>query len=55
VVAATRAMALIHGRTMALPEDVQAVFPWVAAHRLAGGARAGQVEAQALVRTVAVP
>ena len=55
LVAATRAMALIHGRTMALPEDVQAVFPWVAAHRLAGGARAGQVEAQALVRTVAVP
>ncbi len=52
LLAATRAMALIHGRTMALPEDVQAVFPWVAAHRLAGGARAGQVEAQALVRTV---
>ncbi len=55
LVAATRAMALIHGRTMALPEDVQAVFPWVAGHRLAGGARAGQVEAQALVRAVAVP
>ena len=55
LLAVTRAMALIHGRTMALPEDVQAVFPAVAGHRLAGGARAGQVEAQALIRTVALP
>ncbi|MET0202799.1 MAG: AAA family ATPase [Casimicrobiaceae bacterium] len=55
LLAVTRAMALIRGRTMALPEDVQAVFPAVAGHRLAGGARAGQVEAQALVRTVALP
>jgi MoxR-like ATPase len=55
LVAATRAMALIHGRSMALPEDVQAVFPTVAGHRLAGGARAGAVEAQALIRAVALP
>ena len=55
LLAVTRAMALIRGRTMALPEDVQAVFPAVAGHRLAGGARAGQVEAQALVRMVALP
>ncbi len=42
LLAATRAMALIRGRPMALPEDVQAVFPAVAGHRLAGGARAGR-------------
>jgi len=55
LIAATRAMALIHGRAMALPEDLQAVFPAVAGHRLAGGARAGAVEAQALIRAVALP
>ncbi len=43
------------GRPMALPEDVQAVFPSVAGHRLAGGARAGALQAQALLRTVALP
>ena len=41
--------------TLALPEDVQAVFPSVAGHRLAGGARAGALQAQALLRTVALP
>ena len=41
LVAAARAWALIAGRPMVLPEDVQAVFPSVAGHRLAGGARAG--------------
>jgi len=55
LIAATRAKALIHGRDMALPEDLQAVFPAVAGHRLAGGARAGAVEAQALIRAVALP
>jgi MoxR-like ATPase len=55
LIAATRAMALIQGRAMALPEDLQAVFPAVAGHRLAGGARAGAVEAQALIRAVALP
>jgi MoxR-like ATPase len=55
LLAATRAMALINGRAMALPEDLQAVFPAVAGHRLAGGARAGAVEAQALIRAVALP
>jgi MoxR-like ATPase len=55
LIAATRAMALIHGRSMALPEDLQAVFPAVAGHRLAGGARAGAVEANALIRAVALP
>ncbi len=55
LVAASRAWALIAGRPMVLPEDVQAVFPAVAGHRLAGGARAGAVQAQALVRSVALP
>jgi len=55
LLAATRAMALIRGRAMALPEDLQAVFPAVAGHRLAGGARAGAAEAQALIRAVALP
>jgi MoxR-like ATPase len=55
LLAATRATALINGRSMALPEDVQVVFPAVAGHRLAGGARAGAVEAQALIRAVALP
>jgi hypothetical protein len=40
---------------MVLPEDVQAVFPSVAGHRLAGGARAGALQAQALLRGVALP
>ena len=53
--AAARAWALLSGRPMVLPEDVQAVFPAVAGHRLAGGARAGALHAQALLRTVAVP
>ena len=41
LMAAARAWALLSGRPMVLPEDVQAVFPSVAGHRLAGGARAG--------------
>src|SRR5262249_26718833 len=41
LLAAARAWALIAGRPMVVPEDVQAVFPSVAGHRLAGGARAG--------------
>jgi MoxR-like ATPase len=55
LIAAARAWALLSGRPMVLPEDVQAVFPSVAGHRLAGGARAGALQAQALLRTVALP
>jgi hypothetical protein len=40
---------------MVLPEDVQAVFPAVAGHRLAGSTRAGGPQAQALLRAVALP
>ncbi|HEY1328160.1 MAG TPA: AAA family ATPase [Casimicrobiaceae bacterium] len=52
LIAAARAWALIAGRPMVVPEDVQAVFASVAGHRLAGGARAGAIQAQALIRAV---
>lgn len=55
LLAASRAWALIAGRPMVLPEDVQAVFPTVAGHRLSGGARAGALQAQALLRGVPLP
>jgi len=54
LLSAARAWALIAGRPMVVPEDVQAVFPSVAGHRLAGGARAGALQAQALIRAVAL-
>jgi len=52
LIAAARAWALMAGRPMVVPEDVQAVFASVAGHRLAGGARAGAIQAQALIRAV---
>jgi MoxR-like ATPase len=55
LIAAARAWALIAGRPMVLPEDVQAVFPSVAGHRLAGSVRAGAPQATALMRTVPLP
>jgi MoxR-like ATPase len=55
LVAASRAWALLAGRPMVLPEDVQAVFPAVAGHRLAGSARAGGAQSQALLRAVPLP
>jgi MoxR-like ATPase len=55
LVAAARAWALLAGRPMVLPEDVQAVFPSVAGHRLAGSTRAGGPQAEALLRAVPLP
>ena len=55
LIAAARAWALLQGRAMVVPEDVQAVFASVAGHRLAGGARAGALQAQTLLRAVALP
>ncbi|MCC7328108.1 MAG: AAA family ATPase [Burkholderiales bacterium] len=55
LLAAARAYALIGGRPMVLPEDVQAVFPSVAGHRLAGGTRAGALQSQSLLRAVPLP
>jgi MoxR-like ATPase len=55
LVAGSRAWALLAGRPMVLPEDVQAVFPAIAGHRLAGSARAGGPQAKALLRAVPLP
>jgi MoxR-like ATPase len=55
LLAAARASAMIAGRPMVLPEDVQAVFPSVAGHRLAGGTRAGAVQSQTILRAVPLP
>jgi MoxR-like ATPase len=55
LIAAARAFALIAGRPMVVPEDVQAVFPAVAGHRLAGGARSGALQAESLLRSVPLP
>jgi len=55
LVAVARAWALLAGRPMVLPEDVQAVFPAVAGHRLAGSIRAGGPQAEALLRSVPLP
>ena len=57
LVAAARAWAMIEGRDAVIPEDVQAVLPGVAAHRLRPvheAARRGDVAA-ALVAAVPVP
>ena len=56
LLAAARAWALLHGRDFVIPEDVQAVFVAVAAHRLvATGTAAGEALAPALLAGVAVP
>ena len=55
LLAAARAWAFLDGRPMVLPEDLQAVFPAVAGHRLAGGARAGGEQAAALLRAIPLP
>jgi MoxR-like ATPase len=55
LVAGARAWALMAGRPMVMPEDVQAVFTAVAAHRLAGGARSGALQADSLLRSVPLP
>ena len=57
LLAAARAHALIEARSYVIPEDVQAVFPFVAAHRLTPGsnARSGRDElAIALLDTTPV-
>jgi len=51
LLAAARAWALMEGRTMVLPEDVQAVGVTVMAHRLAGGLD----EAERLLTEVEIP
>ena len=58
LLAAARAWAWLAGREMVLPDDVQAVFPSVARHRLhsaQGGGLAGISDIDALVSSVAIP
>lgn len=57
LLAAARAWALIEGRDHVRPEDVQAVFPSVAAHRLHAmdGRASGPVLARQLIEAVALP
>lgn len=57
LIAAARAWALLAGRNHVLPEDVQAVLPAVAVHRLptAGDARSAAEIAQALIEAVPLP
>ncbi|XZG69122.1 AAA family ATPase [Chitinibacteraceae bacterium HSL-7] len=57
LVAAARAWAWLDGRAYATPEDVQAVFPGVAGHRLTprAGDRPSVEAANRLLTTVAIP
>jgi MoxR-like ATPase len=57
LIAAARAWALLDGRTHVLPEDVQAVLPAVAVHRLMADneARNATEIARALIEAVALP
>ncbi len=50
----SRAWALIQGREMVLPEDVQSVFPSVAGHRLTGSVQRGAEVANDILNKVAV-
>ncbi len=58
MLSAARAWALIDGRGMVLPEDVQAVFPAIAAHRLPrtqGTGHASSDDIAALIRRTPLP
>lgn len=58
LLAAARAWAWLAGRDLVLPDDVQAVFPAVARHRLhlaQGGGFAANSDIQTLMATVAIP
>ena len=58
LLAAARAWAWLAGRDMVIPDDVQAVLPAVARHRLRsaqGGSAATAEDIAALIRSVAIP
>ncbi len=58
LLAAARAWALLDDRTHVLPEDIQAVFPHVAGHRLhliSDGRGASDLLVQRILRSVALP
>jgi len=50
-----RAWSMLAGRSMVLPEDVQAVLGAVAAHRLADDEAQSELIGQSLIEAVAVP
>jgi MoxR-like ATPase len=58
LLAASRAWAWLDGRDMVLPDDVQAVLPAIARHRLRsaqGSGHAGNEDISQLLRSVAIP
>ncbi|MBI5659936.1 MAG: AAA family ATPase [Nitrosomonadales bacterium] len=59
LLAAARAWALLDGRDAVIPEDVQAVLPGIASHRLVGAQEAqtsdGEKLASELIEAVAIP
>jgi MoxR-like ATPase len=58
IIAAARGWAFLEGRDYVVPEDVQAVFPEVACHRLrlaGGGALASREDALAVLRATPLP
>jgi MoxR-like ATPase len=58
LLAAARAWAWLDGRRLVLPDDVQAVLPAVACHRLRSSQGSGQARSEdmaALIRTVPIP
>ncbi len=55
LLSAARAWAMLEGRTMVVPDDVQAIFPAVASHRLAGQGATGQAMAERILKVVAIP
>ena len=54
LLALARAWALLHGNQQVLPEDVQAVFPAVAGHRLTGSVKKGKAVCAAILDRVPV-
>lgn len=52
LIAAARAWAFLEGRTMVLPEDVQAVMPGIACHRLYLATSAGHARAEDIAQLV---
>ncbi len=55
LLAAARAWALLAGRDHVLPDDVQAVLPSVAGHRLQGTGAGASARVQQLIEAVALP
>lgn len=50
-----KAFAYLHGRNHVSPDDVQAVFPALAGHRLTGQVKSGKIAADALLASVPAP